>query len=244
MVIRTLLALVALALAAGCDGGSESLAPLALKPEIVKSMERYSKDYVLAPGDQIEVLIYHVPELSRTVTVRPDGYVSLPTLKEVKAAGMTVAELDADLTKRFADRLVNPDVTVTVANPRAANVFVVGEVNKPGPLPARETPSVAIALASSGGVTKAAAKGSVAVIRLTEDGYLTGFVIDNQNSGDSAFYMAMSNMLLQPGDLVVVPESARAQFVRFIQDYVNTPLTGINQLLSPYFQYKILSKVS
>jgi polysaccharide biosynthesis/export protein len=242
MLTRAFLAVLMLAFAAACS--SESPSSLALKPDVVKSMERYTREYVLAPGDQVEVLIYHVPELSRTVTIRPDGYVSLPPLKEVKAAGMTVSEFDADLTRRYGERLVNPDVTVTVANPRPANVFVVGEVAKPGPLPARENPTVAVALANSGGVAKTAAQGEIAVIRLTDDGYLTGFVMENKDSGEAAFYMAMSNMLLQPGDLIVVPESSRSQFVRFIQDYLNTPTTGINQILNPYFQFKILSKIT
>lgn len=240
--LARVLACMMMAFAASC--AAEPSPPFALKPEIVRSMQRYSKQYVLSPGDQLEVSIYRVPDLSRTVTIRADGYISLPVLKEVKAGGLTVAELDADLARRYSARLVNPDVTVTVANPRAADVYVVGEVGKPGPLQVRDAPTVAVAIADSGGATHTAALDKVAVIRLGDDGYLTGYVMQDKDSGESAFYMAMSNMLLQPGDLVVVPESGRSQFVRFIQDYINTPATGVNQILNPYFQFRILNELT
>jgi len=242
MLVRTVLAVLLLALAASCT--DQPPAPFTLKPEVVKSMERYTNQYVLSPGDQVEVLIFHVPDLSRTVTIRPDGFISLPTLKEVKAGGLTVPELDAQLTRLYGERLVNPDVTVTVANPRAANVFVVGEVNKPGPIPVRDAPTAAVAIADAGGITKMAARDAVAIIRLADDGYLTGYVMDSKGAGESAFFMGMSNMVLQPGDLIVVPESGRSQFVRIIQDYLNTPTTGINQVLNPYFQFKILNNLT
>jgi polysaccharide export outer membrane protein len=217
--------------------------PIALRPEIVKSMQRYTKQYVLQPGDQLEVSIFHVPELSRSVTVRPDGYISLPILKDVKAAGMTVPDFDEDLTRRFSGRLVDPDVTVNVANPRAAVVYVLGEVVHAGPVPIREAPTLALALAASGGASRTAALDNVAIIRMGDDGYLTGYLIERKNSGETAFYMAMTNTLLEAGDLIIVPESGRSQFARFIQDYIDTPLTGVNQLISPYYQYKILQLV-
>jgi polysaccharide export outer membrane protein len=242
MAIRHLLPVAILVVAASC--AAEPSSPIEIKPEIVKSLERYKKEYVVSPGDQLEVSIFQVPELSKTVTVRADGDISLPGLKEVRAAGLTVAELDDDLARRYAGRVVNPEVTVMVLNPRAGSVYVVGEVVKPGPVPVRDAPTVAAALATSGGIARSAALGKVAVIRLAEDGYLTGYVVDNPEAGESAFYMAMSSMLVQPGDVVVVPENGRSQFTRFVQDFVNTPLTGVNQILTPYFNFRILNTVT
>lgn len=241
MLTRNILCAAVLALATACAG--EPAPPMPLKPEVVRSMQRYSNEYVLTPGDQIQVTIFRVPDLSGPAVIRPDGYVSLPALKEVKAAGLTVAEFDEYLTKRYAERLVEPDVTVAVTNPRAANVFVVGDVARPGPTPVRESPTVASAIANSGGLLRTASMSKVAVIRLGDDGYLTGYVMETPNWGESAFYMGMSDMLLKPGDVVVVPESGRSQFARFIQDFINTPSSGINNLLSPYFQFRILQQI-
>ena len=228
-----------LTIVAGC--AAVPSAPVALKPEIVKSMQRYTKEYVLQPGDQLEVTVFHVPELAKTATVRPDGYISLPILKDVKAAGLTVPEFDDLLTRRYSDRLVSPDVTVSVANPRAASVYVLGEVAHAGPVPIRDAPTVAAAIAASGGVSRTAALDNVAVVRLDDDGFITGTIVQRGGSGQTAFYMAMTNMELRTGDLVIVPESGRSQFVRFIQDYVNTPLQGINGALSPYYEFRILN---
>jgi polysaccharide export outer membrane protein len=242
MTIKGAISATVLVLLASC--AAEPPAPLALKPEVVKSMERYTKEYVLQPGDQLDVTVFHVPEVSRVVTIRPDGFVSLPVLKEVKAGGMTVPDLDDELTRRYADRLVNPDVTVSVVNPRAAVVYVLGEVPHPGPVPIRDAPTVALAIAASGGTSRGASLDNVAVIRLGDDGFLTGYVVERQNSGETAFFMAMTNMTLQAGDLIIVPESGRSQFVRFVQDFINTPLTGVNQALSPYYEFRILSLIT
>jgi polysaccharide export outer membrane protein len=214
--------------------------PVPVQPEVVKSIKRYSAQYVLAPGDQVEVSVFRVPEASHSSVVRPDGYISLPIVKDVKAAGLTVSELNKQLTRLYGERLVDPDVTVAVANPREAPVYVVGEVVKPGPLPVRSAPTAAAAIAGSGGVPHSADLDNVAVIRLNDDGYMTGYVLERKNSGQAAFYAALSTTLLMPGDILVVPENGRSQFVRFIQDFVNTPLGGVNSVLNPYFQFRLI----
>lgn len=217
--------------------------PTTMPAAVVKSSQRYTREYVLQPGDQIEITVFQVPDLSKTVTVRPDGFISLPILKDVRVGDLTVPDLNKELTRLYSERLVKPDVTVNVLNPRAASVFVLGEVQRPGPVPIRDAPTAAYAIAASGGATRTASLDKVAVIRLGSDGVLTGTVIERNYSGDAAFYMALSGMALESGDLVVVPESGRSQFVRFVQDFVNTPLTGVNQALTPYYQFRLLSLI-
>ena len=217
---------------------------MALAPEVVRSSQRFTREYVLQPGDQIEVTVFHVPELTRSVIVRPDGYISLPILKDVKAAGLSVPELNQDLERRFAGRLNDPNVTVTVMNPKQASIFVLGEVNHPAPVPVRDAPTVAQAIAAAGGVMRSAALDNVAVVRLEDDGVLAGYILKRENSGETAFYMTLAGMSLKPGDMVIVPESGRSQFVRFIQDYINTPLSGVNNAIAPYLQYETLRLVN
>src|SRR5882724_4319369 len=155
LLIRVLLAASMALVVASC--AAVPAPPTELKMEVVKSLQRYKKEYVLQPGDQLEVSVYHVPELAHTVTVRPDGYVSLQILNDVKASGLTVPEFDAELSRLYSERLVNPEVTVIVANPRGAVVYVVGDVNRPGPVSVRDAPTAAIAIAASGGTARTAA---------------------------------------------------------------------------------------
>ena len=74
----------------------------------MQSEARFRKEYVLVPGDQVEILIRRVPEVSRKVTIRSDGFISLSMLDEVSAAGLTPRELDAKLTGLFSARVVDP----------------------------------------------------------------------------------------------------------------------------------------
>jgi polysaccharide export outer membrane protein len=187
--------------------------------------------------------VFHVPEYTRTVTIRADGYISLPVLGDVQLAGLSVPEADRMLAQRLSARLVDPEVTVNVLNPRPAAVFVLGEVQRPGPVPLRDAPTAALALANNGGILHSAAFDSVAVIHLDTDGTLVGTLINRPQGGETAFYMALSNMKLANGDLVVVPESARSQSVRFIQDFVTTPLSGVNSVLTPYIELRLLTNL-
>lgn len=237
--LRPVLALLALAACA-----AEPSPPEALEPQVIRSTQRYTREYVLQPGDQIEVAVFRVPELTRSVVVRADGYVSLPLVKEVKVTGLTIPELNADLARRYSDRLNAPDVTVTVLNPKPAAVYVLGEVYRPGPVPVREAPTLALALAAAGGTLRTGSFDNVAIIRIEDDGVLAGYIVPRRNYGETSFYQAMFATPLRVGDLIVVPESGRSQFVRFVQDFINTPLTGVNQTLTPYFQFETLRLVS
>ena len=241
MLSRRLSLLLPLLLAA-C--AAEPSAAVRLEPQVIRSTQRYTREYVLQPGDQIEVTVFHVPELTRQVTLRPDGFVSLPILKDVKLAGLSVPEANQELTRRFGDRLNEPDVTVNVLNPKQASVYVLGEVPKPGPVPIRDAPTLAMALAAAGGTLRSGSFDNVAIIRVEGDGILTGYIIPRKNYGETSFYMAMAATPMKTGDLVVVPESGRSQFVRFVQDFINTPLTGVNQTLTPYFQFETLRLVN
>ncbi len=226
----------------GCETAPPFRKPVTT--EVVRSLQRYTKEYVLQPGDQIEVTVFQVPDLSKTVMIRSDGYVSLPIVKEIKASGRTVPDFAADVQSRYGARLINPDVTVNVANPRDARVYVLGDVARPGPVPFRNVATAAQAIAECGGVARTGSEKNVALIRLSDDGYLVGTLIDGKESGDTAYYLALQQMVLQPGDLIIVPESGRSEFVRAINDFVTTPLGAINQVLSPYYEFKLISLIT
>src|SRR5437762_2693728 len=106
-------------------------------PKIIESEARYHKEYLISPGDRLDIDVrgLQTSRLDQGVLVRPDGFISLPLLKDVKAAGLTFPQLDAKLTALFSQRLVNPEVTVIAKSVREPTVYVLGEVNTPRPVP-------------------------------------------------------------------------------------------------------------
>ena len=213
-------------------------------PEVLTSLNKYKKEYILSPGDTIEVIVYRHPDFSTTGVIRPDGYISIPVLDDVKAAGMAPKALDDYLTRRLSsERLLDPEVTIIVKSTLEPMVYVFGEVLNPIPIPLRSAKTVAQAISQVGGAKKTAAIDSITVIRLNNEGFLEAIMIEKTASKQPAFIMALHNMPLQADDLIVVPESWRAQFVRGVNDFMITPLSGINQTLMPYFQFRLIKEI-
>lgn len=213
---------------------------LAVTPEFVESQATYRKEYILTPGDQLDVVVVGNAQVSRSCLIRPDGFISLPLLDDVKAGGLTVSELDASLTESFSKRLVEPEVTVIATLVREPMVYVFGEVASPAAISYRNVRTVAQAIALAGGFKYSAEQRSVAVIRLTEEGRLRAYQITTDMEGQPAPFMAMHAMMLQPDDLIVVPESGRSQTNRWINDYINQPLSGFNSLLGTFTAIRLI----
>lgn len=223
---------------------------LTLDPAVVESMTRYRKQYVIAAGDRLDVIVRGHPEVSRVssesgqgVLVRADGYITLPVLNDVKAAGLTFPQFDAALTELFSKRLVDPEVTVIGTNLREPMVYVLGEVPSPKPVPFRLATTAAQAIAYAGGLKHSATKRAVALIRLTDEGRLRAYKIPVDVRGQPAPYMALHATLLQPDDLILVPETPIAQFDRWVNDYVNQPLQGINAVLAPITNFVLIREL-
>lgn len=204
----------------GCTTPPTSTLTLQVKADVVDAARRYEIVYRLQPGDQLEVFLNRHPDYSRKLTVRPDGFITLPLVDEVKVTEKTPKDLAEELKRLFAVRLKDPEVNVIVLNPPEPVVYVVGEVGAPRALPLRQATTVAQALAQSGGATRGAQLGAVSVIRLNELGYLEALSIEipEGHDGQPDAYMALAAMALKPNDLVLVPESARSQILRVLQD--------------------------
>jgi len=235
----SLILLSALPFWASCAGPATTF-ELPVSPEFVESSQLYKKEYVLGPGDQVEIWVKDDPEASRSCGIRGDGYISLPDLGEIHAAGLTVTDLDSVLVARLSDRLLSPEVKVVPTATRPPMVYVMGQVARPGPLPLRDASTAAQAIAGAGGFTRSSSKGSVSVVRLTEAGKLRTYQIESFSKSQPGPYMAAQSMLLQQDDLIFVPESRRSQFVRFLDDFLNKPLSAAVLLISPYVQYRLI----
>jgi polysaccharide biosynthesis/export protein len=162
--------------------------------------------YIIGPGDSLQVFVWRNAELSSTVPVRPDGKISTPLVEDMVAVGKTPTQLARDIEKVLAEYVKSPQVNVIVTQPLSAfsQVKVIGQVVKPQSLPYREGMTVLDALLTVGGLGPFAAGNRAKVVRTvggkqTEIGVNLGKIIDK---GDMT-----QNLKLQPGDVIVVPET-------------------------------------
>jgi polysaccharide export outer membrane protein len=159
--------------------------------------------YSIGMGDVLEISVWKNPELSATVPVRPDGRISVPLLGDVKAAGMTPLALKQTLTDGYKEYVTAPGVSVVVKEIHSRKIYVTGEVAHPGTFDLEPRTKLMQALALAGGLTPYA-KGSVVVLRDARDGRQEKrfevelkAIIRGKRPQD--------NLLLQPGDTLVVP---------------------------------------
>ncbi len=227
-------------LLAGCERPRAKTPDLPVPPDAALSTARFRKEYVLASGDQLDVLVRRVPEVSRQVVIRPDGNISLPLINDVKASGLTVPEVDAELTARFSSRLLNPEVNIIPLSVRQPMVYVAGDVTNVVAVPFREAPTAMQALAYAGGFKRSAATKDVSLIRLTDDGHIRAIPLEVQSKGQPGVYMSLRETALQPDDILFVPESKRSQVGRFIDDFINKPVNGLNSLVSSYVNFRFI----
>lgn len=116
--------------------------------------DRPEGEYRIHREDVLEIVVWHEPELTRLVPVRPDGKISLPLAGEIEAAGQTPSELQASLTKVLTPYVRDASVAVLVHEINGSRVYVLGEVEKPGAFALRGPMTVVDAIALAGGRTE------------------------------------------------------------------------------------------
>jgi len=159
-------------------------------------------NYVLGPGDQIEINVFGESDLTRTVTIKPDGIIALPLINQVRAAGKTAAQLEAELTRRFSKYLKAPSISVLVRQFRMNPIYVMGEVSKPGRYDMTYEMTFLDALTLAGGATDKANLDGAQLVRL-ENGKSKAIPIkaNQMIQGKDG----VPNLKLQNGDLIYVP---------------------------------------
>lgn len=159
-------------------------------------------DYKIGPQDVLRIDVWKEPDISRTIPVRPDGKISLPLLNDVQASGLTAMELASSLRESLSKYLTNPQVTVTVIEINSRRIYITGEVNHPGVFPLLPDMTALQAISSGGGFTQFAKVKSIYVLR-TENGKQVKHPFNYREviKGNHP----EQNILLQPGDVIVVP---------------------------------------
>lgn len=165
-----------------------------------------SPDYIIGPGDQLQVFVWRNPELSINVPVRPDGKISTPLVQDMVAVGKTPSVLAHDVEKVLSEYVRSPQVNIIVSQPVStfSQVKVIGQVTKPQAVPYREGMTLLDLVLQAGGVSQFAAANRTKLIR-TENGKQKEIKVklgDLLQKGD-----LKQNLLVRPGDVIVVPET-------------------------------------
>ena len=182
-------------------GGCKTYPPL-------NSDERYlAHDYLIGPGDNVDIIVWRNPEVSMAVPVRPDGKITTPLVEDLPASGKTSTQLARDIEEALSKYIQQPVVTVIVTEfvgPYTEQIRVIGEAARPQALPYREEMTLMDVLIAVGGITDFAAGNKARIIR-SVDGKQKQFSVrldDLIRDGDIS-----ANVPMRQGDVLVIPES-------------------------------------
>jgi polysaccharide export outer membrane protein len=166
-----------------------------------------SWDYLIGPGDNINIIVWRNPEISMSVPVRPDGKITTPLVEDLPASGKTATQLARDIEETLSKYIQEPVVTVVVTEfvgPYSEQIRVVGEAARPQALPYRENMTLMDVLIAVGGITDFASGNRASIIRIIE-GEQRQFRVrlnDLIRDGDIS-----ANVPMKQGDILVIPES-------------------------------------
>lgn len=201
-----LISFVSVAMAeAQIPAASAATAPAATS-QPAPTESKVGNDYVIGPGDTLQVFVWRNPELTTTVPVRPDGKISTPLVEDMVAVGKTPSQLARDIETVLGEYVRSPQINVIVTQPASAfsQVKVIGQVVRPQAIPYRDGLTVLDAVLAVGGLGPFAAGNRGKVVRMEggKSREIKVNVADLVNNGDMG-----QNIGLKPGDVVVIPES-------------------------------------
>ncbi len=181
--------------------------PAALLKTDVADDSGQRSGYVIGAGDELQVFVWGNPELSVSVPVKPDGTITTPLVEDVVASGKTSTQLARDVEVRLQQYVKSPVVTVTVTQfvgRYSEQIRVIGAATRPVALPYRQNMTLLDVLITVGGISEFASGNRSSVVRENDTGVekIRVRLDDMLNDGDMS-----QNMLMQPGDILVIPES-------------------------------------
>ena len=169
----------------------------------LSTQEKYSTDYRVGPKDLLEISVFGLDELNKTVRVTEDGKITLPLLGEVEVEGLTKAELEVKLKQLLEEKwLHDPQVTIFIQEHQSKRVSVLGAVGSPGPYELLGRQTLLQIISQAGGLTQEAGN-EIIVMRQLPDGTSTSLKISIDDlilKGDATL-----NIPLQPDDTVIIP---------------------------------------
>jgi polysaccharide export outer membrane protein len=174
-----------------------SLITVEAQAAVAKEVE---DNYRLGPEDELEISVWKEPELTKKLSIRPDGKLSYPLIGEIQAAGKTVKQLREEISKRLEKFVTDAQVTVLLSKTQHYKIYVTGKVNKPGEFNLGQPTNVLQALAMAGGLTPYAKSRNIVILRRSG-----GMTLPFDYKAVSQGQFLDQNRVLLPGDVVVVP---------------------------------------
>jgi polysaccharide biosynthesis/export protein len=175
---------------------AKNTAPDTKPPAVTSGVDPHA--YIIGAEDVISIRVWREPENSGNFTVRPDGKVSVPLVGEIQAAGLTPEQLSESIAASLERVMVHPEVTVGVEKVNSKKYYIQGEVNKPGSYPLVIPTTILEALVNAGGFREFANTKKIVILRGTER---LKFNYHQVTHGKNM----VQNVLLKPGDQIIVP---------------------------------------
>jgi len=183
-------------LAPGCASSPPAVSPPAGGVEPVEA-------YRIGAEDVLEIAVWQNPDVSRTVTVRPDGSISLPLVDDVRAVGLSPVQLKKTIEERLKPFMATaPEVSVLVLEANSKRFFVQGQVHTPGTFPLRSRTTLTQAITMAGGFTEFARQKKIRILRIGKGGQQT-LRVNYKKIGEEG--SGQPDVVLRPDDVVIVP---------------------------------------
>jgi len=213
MILKTLIAALFLLVTTVCL----SVAPQAQEapaPPTLKNAEGDAR-YTLNPGDVVEVQYRYTPEYNQTVTIQPDGYVSLEIVGDVKIGGLTLAQVRTTIIKKASVRLNDPEVTLLLKEFQKPYFVVAGEVAQPGKFEMRENITALQAIILAGGFKDSAKSSQIILFRKINSEMAEVKVINLKKIKRTSDLE--KDLALQAGDMLMVPQNTITKIERYVK---------------------------
>lgn len=178
--------------------------------------------YRLQPSDQLQIEYRYTPEYNESLTVQPDGYVTMKLVGDVKVGDLTMEEARARILDKLKTRLNKPEITLTLTDFVRPSFTVVGQVGAPGRFEMHGTVTAIDAIAMAGGLKDSAKHSQVILFRRAGDDMASTHILDLKKLMNPKHPHLDEDVTLEPGDLLVVPKSR----VSKIGDYVHWVSVG------------------
>ena len=164
-----------------------------------------SQDYEIGPEDILEILVWKNDALSKVVTVRPDGKISLPLIGDVQASGHSAVQVKEAIAEKLTEYYKEPpQVSVIIEQAKNGVVYIIGEVQRPGQYVVKHGTTLLQSIALAGGFTPFASTNNIVILRRGDNG--------NQESTIKVRYQDIlsgrhlrSNRVLRPLDTIIIP---------------------------------------
>ncbi len=170
-----------------------------------------SNEYIIGAEDLLDITVWRNADLSKIVQVRPDGRISMPIIRDIMVVGKTPSQLAEEIANKLKEYIQTPVVAVSVKEVNSSNIFVLGEVVRPGKYPLKSKTTLLQGITIAGGFTPIAARNQMVIFRFTEKApgskTLTASYDDIVLRGGIT-----QNFEFKSGDTVVVPSEAMVVF--------------------------------